>query len=357
MAALLIALTSIQACGKPKSRPAQPATQVDPVQANRIPEPDPVDDPGAPLSPELEEIVAGIAEGDRVESSTVGLAGRSSQWPKYERLKELATVPQLIGLTDHENAAVRCYSFQALAAKSSARVFDVLLKHLRDNEQVSTQQGCVGGTELTGDYFVEIVTMGAVEPSTYQLNGTERARLDYILLNDQSVKLRARSRTLRALKPTPGDYARVRQLASDDRSGEALRVLAKYQRSADVELITTFFWRESEELKALYAAREFPDDSFYPLVTKIFEQEWGQELYDYPKWRLCYQVLARYPRPETLRLFERTLKATDPFRHQMLSGYLLVAINKYPNALFEPLKAQIALGQHANLRADLEDDD
>jgi len=310
------------------------------------------------LSDELVSIISALEDGGQVESARLGAAGEPSrQWERYEHLKELATVDQLIGLTDYDNAIVRCYAFQALAAKNAVRVFEVLLRHVDDSESVSVQRGCIGMTELTGDYFINVVTRGA-DANGYHLNPTERERLDGILLNDHSVRLAERAWVLDKLEPKPENYARIRQLASDERDGSAVRALARYQRHEDKELIATFFKRETTEVAALYAVREFPDESFYPLVTKVFEREWRKSLYDYPKWRLVYQVLARYPQqPLTLALFDRTVKSGNGFRHETLGGYLLVAITKYPDPLFEPLKSQIVLKDQAEVKADLAYDD
>lgn len=309
------------------------------------------------LSDELLDIISQLEGVDRVESATLGVAGTpSSQWERYERLEEIATVDQLIRLTDYDNATVRCYAFQALAAKNAVRVFEVLLRHVDDSESVSVQRGCIGMTELTGDYFINVVTRGA-NATGYHLSPAERERLDGILLNDHSVRLAERASVLHKLEPKPENYARVRQLASDEREGSAVRALARYQRQEDKDLIATFFKRETTEVAGLYAVREFPDESFYPLVTKIFEREWRKSLYDYPKWRLVYQVLAKYPSPQTLGLFDRTLKARDAFRHETLGGYLLLAITKYPNPSFEPLKSEIVLESQDEVRADLAYDD
>jgi hypothetical protein len=328
------------ACREQESRPTlQPAASAPAQVASGVARPV-ASAPAAPVvfTREIEELVDAIAEGDRVESSHIYFAGTpSSQWQRYEQLTELATVAQLIALTDHQNAAVRCYAFQGLAAKYSERVFDVLLKHLTDDEIVDTQSGCIGMSTRVGDYLVEVVTMGG---PWYQLNEAQRERLDRILLNDRSVKLEARSWALRAMKPNPGYYERVRELATGERNRAAVRLLAKYRNPADVALISTFFENESEHETLLYAAREFPHEAFYPLVTQIFEQEWAAKQYGRES-RLCFQVLAQYPRRETLALFERTLKVEDEYRRKALNDDLLTAITKYPHELFEPLQSKL----------------
>jgi hypothetical protein len=309
--------------------------------------------------PDLKKIVDGIEKGNRVENSHIGEGGSpSEQWDKYEQLKKVATIDQLIALTDHKNSAVRCYAFQALATKRSDKVFSVLLKHLNDTSRVSTQSGCMVMTQFVGDYFVDVVTPNYIEVDIYKLNQTEKKTLDSILLNEKSIMISAKSSVLETLKPTAENYERIRQLVKGERNESALRTLAKYQRQKDKELIASFFKDDNTQSSALYAVREFPDDYFYSFVKNVFEQEWKQELYDYPKWRICYQALAKFPRPETIELFDRTTKSKDQFRYETLCKYLLVAITKYPNKLYDPIKSKIKLSdfQTEEVKDELDND-
>ena len=297
-------------------------------------------------TPELKKIVNSIEKGNRVESSHIGYAGSpSSQWKRYEQLKKIATSDQLVALTEHKNPAVRCYAFQALAASHSDKTFEVLLKHLNDTTVVETQFGCIVTEILTGDYFIDVLTPDYIETDVYKLNTTERIFLDSILINDKSIKLFAKSIVLKYLGPTVENYVRIRQLVSEERDEFALQTLAKYKKQTDRELIASFFKNDDTQFSAISAVREFPDDYFYPFVKKVFEQEWEKERYDYDKWKKCYQALANYPSIETLELFDKTVKCKDKFRYNTLCTYLLVAITKYQNKLYEPIKASIKLDE------------
>ena len=309
--------------------------------------------------PDLKQIVDGIEIGNRVESSHVNYEGRpSDQYKKYEQLKKVATVEQLTALTDHKNSAVRCYAFQALASKKADNVFAVLLKHLHDTSSVETQSGCTIMTELTGDYFINVVTPNYIDLDVYKLNQKERQTLDSILLYNKSIQLYVKSEVLRKLKPITENYDRIRELVAKERNTSALISLARYQKQNDKKLIASFLKNDNTQFSALYAVREFPDDYFYSSVKKVFEQEWKEELYDYSKWRICYQVLAKYPRQETIELFERTTSTKDEFRYETLCKYLLVAITKFPNKFYDPIKAKIKLSsfQMDEVKNELEND-
>jgi len=310
--------------------------------------------------PDLEKIVDGIEKGNSVERSHISIEGRlSAQYEKYELLKKVATVEHLTALTDHKNSAVRCYAFQALASKKADNVFAILLKHLQDTSSVVTQSGCIIMTELTGDYFIDVVTPNYIDLDVYKLNQKEQQTLDSILLYDKSIQLYAKSRVLEKLKPTTENYDRIRELVAKDRNTSALVSLARYQKQNDKKLIASFFKNDNTQYSALYAVREFPDDYFYSFVKKVFEQEWEEELYDYPKWRICYQALAKYPRQETIELFEKTTNTKDEFKYETLCKYLLVAITKFPNKLYDPIKAKIKLSNYQmdDVKYELENDD
>lgn len=295
----------------------------------------------------LKNIIIDLEKGKSIESSYIGYQGLpSDQWDKYEQLKKVATIDQLITLTNYQNPIVSSYAFQALAAKNSDKVFPLLLKHLNDTTTVKFQNGCTIHTGLTTDYFIDIVTTDNIEEDTYKLNLSERKILDSILLNDKSIKLYARHEAIRNIKPTTENYEIIRQLVKNEKNHFALISLAKYQKDQDKELIASFFENDDTQYTALCAVQEFPHDYLYNFVTNIFEQEWKEVRYDYSKWRACYQALARYPRPETVELFERTTNIDEEFRYETLCKYLLIAITKYPNKLYEPLKSRIKLDSY-----------
>ena len=105
---------------------------------------------------------------------------------------------------------------------------------------------------------------------------------------------------------------------------------------------------------SIYAVREFPDTAFYPALVALFEKEWGQKAYDYPKWRILYQALAQYPTDTTKKLFERTLQTKDEFRYNTLGKYLLIALTRYPNPSFTSIKSKIKISDA--YRSDLQDE-
>jgi hypothetical protein len=296
----------------------------------------------------ISEIVKGIELKNRVEAQSIGIANKpSKQWNKYEQLEKTATEEQLIALTDHKNSVVRCYAFQALAARNSSCVFNVLLKHLHDTTTVSTLNGDMGCDMYVGDYFIEVVTPDFISNKLYKLSKKERETLDSILIYDKSVCLYGKMTVLKVIKPTKGNYAIIKELVEKDRNANALTALAKYHKRSDKMLISSFLKDEKTTNYALLAIIEFPDDFFYPFVKRILLNEWVPKDggYDSNRLILCYEILAKYPRAETIELFEKTIKIKDKSRYNNLCEFLLIAISKYPNKLYEPLKQKIKVDE------------
>jgi hypothetical protein len=299
---------------------------------------------------EIQKIVKGIAKDNVLKGEAVGYAGtRTDQWDRYEKLKKDATNTELLTLTDNHNAVVRCYAFQALATKKEIDVFPVVLKHLSDTSTIETFFGCIVSSQTVGDYFVEVVTPEYIDLDAYKLTARQRTTIDSALLFDKSIRISAKYILLSKPKPNPNFYHRIREIAVTENSPVAILALSRFQNENDIGIIKTLFENENTEYYAAYSAREFPNNLFYPYLTKIFEKEWSEKYYDYPKWRILYQALAKYPTSQTYQLFERTTKTTDDFRYQTLGKYLTIAITKYPNKIFEPLKERITLDEyHSN---------
>jgi len=298
--------------------------------------------------PSINEIVTGIEKKNRVDAQFIGISNKpSKQWSKYEQLKETATEEQLITLTNHKNSVVRCYAFQVLAARNSTHVFNVLLKHLHDTTTVSTINGDMGCEMYVGDYFIEIVTPNYIDNKLYKLSKKERETLDSILIYDKSIHLYEKSTVLENIKPTIGNYKIIKELVGKEKNIDALTALAKYHRQSDKKLIASFFKDEKTKNYALMSVIEFPDDFFYPFVKRILLNEWTPTDggYDSNRLILCYEALAKYPRAETIELFEKTIKIKDESRYKTLCEYLLIGISKYPNKIYEPIKQKIKVDE------------
>ena len=296
---------------------------------------------------EIKTIVDSMAKDNMLKSSAVGYSGvRTKQWDNFEKLKKTATNKELMYLTTHKNEVVRCYSFQALAARKDKDIFPILLEHINDTAQVTTFQGCVISSQTVGDYFLDVVTPQYIDNDLYKLSQKQKTIIDSLLVFDKKIRIEAKYTLLNHLKPISKYYNRIREIARTEKSPVSILALSRYKNKNDIPTIKTLFENEKTEYYGIYSAREFSDSIFYPFLIKIFEREWLDTLYDYAKWRILYQALAKYPNQTTYKLFERTTKTKDDFRYQTLGKYLLIATTKYPNPIFEPLKRDMKLDKY-----------
>ena len=87
----------------------------------------------------IDSLVTDIAIENMLNDEGVGIGwSQNDQWERYIKLSEVATEEALVKLTDHENAVVRGYSFQALAKNKSSQVFPILINHLADTATVTS---------------------------------------------------------------------------------------------------------------------------------------------------------------------------------------------------------------------------
>jgi hypothetical protein len=312
--------------------------------------------PAPNIRPEILKLIREIATDNVLKSDGVGYEGiRTDQWKRYETLKSNATDNELKELSNNINTVVRCYSFQALASRK-VDVFPILLQHLSDTAKVTTFMGCIISSEKSGDYFADVVTPEYIDLDCYKLNQYQQVILDSILINDSTVKINRKNSLLAIIKPNPKFYKRIRQEAEQGNL-QATLALARFKKDEDISVIEKLFLSgDKNGYYAIYSAREFPSSTFYPYLIKVFKEEWKQKLYDYSKWRLLYQALAKYPTDETYSLFEKTVQTRDDFRRQTLGACLLLALRKYPNPKFTSLIHRIKLDSYHLEEASRESD-
>lgn len=306
------------------------------------------------------DIVASIAAVDEVHCKGIGL-GRvpSQQFKNYQRLCEGASTKELVLLTDHSNAVVRCYAFKCLADRSEVDLMPILVRHFSDNHTITVFCGCTKNISATlvGDFFLQVVTPNKVFSGLNSLTSQEQAFVDSMLLFGPDVTIRAKYYLLARIKPkTEKWYERIRQISFKEPA--AVMALARYQKSQDIPLIRNLL-NNGFDYDAVRAIKEFPDTSFYADLLLLFEREWMQEYANDEIMMMLYQALSRYPLPQTLEAFERTLQPDPQFRKYFLKVYLKAALEKYPNSYFASLKEKIKLdeGQEFSVEFLLERDE
>lgn len=303
---------------------------------------------GQTIRPELENLVDSIIRYNRLDGMYIGYHGiKSEQYDRLNLLTEISYSKELFELIKRKNTTIKCAAFQSLCLKDSIDVIPLVVSHLYDTSLVSIQEGCNGSRQIVGDYFLQtFYSYLATKDSSYFVNNYSRiVKVDSILFYDPAIRLAYKEARI---KGTNGDtmyYNRIREIALNERIPISVLALAKYKKEQDREIIASYFTDDQAQYYAIWAVREFPDTIFYPLLVKVFEKEWKDKYYDYTKWRVLYQALAKYPNAKTLELFDKTINARNKFRRETLGRYLIIAIAKYPNPLFGKYENKVEINK------------
>ena len=269
------------------------------------------------------------------------LAQERSNKTKPKRIAELASlsIEGLRGETSSEDPVTRCRAFMILAEKHDSATFGILLKHLSDDEIVRHKGGCVIGDSYVGDIFVNSVKA----LTSYKLSNNQEVILDSALIHFNDIKLSAKDRLLKTIKPNQNYYNRIRDIVLKEKNSTALIPLSRFKKEQDIQIIKQHLKRKNDLYNAIYAAREFPSTILKLELIRVFERKWKEKYYSYSEWRVLYQALIQYDDMEIHKLFERTLSTEDKFKYQTLSSYFMIAITKYPFNNYSRIKESITL--------------
>ena len=272
----------------------------------------------------LENIVSGISKTNVVMGGAVGIAGaRPEQWDRYLALCHKATDTEIINLTNHTNAVVRCYAFDCMLQRKNLDFFNTLLLHLIDTAEVHTLYGCLGGREMVGDYFLQ-ASKGV------GLNKNQESKIDSILLFDKRASLNARVDLLDSLRPEEKYYQRIREMVRVESFYQATPLLAKYRNKMDIFSIANLL-RSQHRDKQLYGLRSviyFPDSSFFPALEEIVSNERQNESLE------LYSALVQYKSRESRNILERELQKVKGMELARRTDLIYQALKRYPDSVY-----------------------
>ena len=285
-------------------------------------------------------IVAKIAKENMLMGSAVGNGGvRPKQFDNFTDLQTTATRIELQELTNHPNGVVRCYSFWALTYDTSINLLPIILKHISDNENVSTMFGCIISGENVGDFFINLVTPNYVDINSKKLDSSQFAIIDSVLIYTAN-NLYAKQKAISRAKLTETFYIRARDLVIKYENQEALVTLAKYQKEQDIPLILKNKIGNKTDDGYFFTYRaisEFPHPDFFPLLEKNLKQTFNDDHYS-TEWRELYKAIASYKNNKAVELL------TIPFtqvKHENIREYhidfVFGALQKFQAPLYDDL--------------------
>jgi hypothetical protein len=297
------------------------------------------------VSEKVQRIVKDIAKENVLMSSAVGYAGtKPKQYERFEDLKEIATVSELIELTNHDNAVVRCYAFWDLIYKDSTHIYDIVKRHLNDNEFVSTQFGCIGSGEKVGDFYLSLVSPPYYDDKSYQLSDSQLNEINEILLTTDNQNLYAKKDLLTKIEPSEDKYEQIRKIVVEEKSPQSILALSKYQKQQDIEIIERLFDDPETEYWAFRCVQFFPDTVFYKYLLDWHKKEIEKRSgFNYPKIRVFYKALVQYQIPQSIQIMETSMKKSKGFGKKTHNKYMWIALEKYNYDYFNDIKSQIKL--------------
>lgn len=219
---------------------------------------------GQQVRHEIKKLAQKIEEYNELESEHVGYAGvTTDQYRNFEKLRDKATVDELLQLLEYNNSVVKGYSSWAIADKKYPHLSGILAEFLRTGESVVTQHGCiVSEGDLASEFYNRVFYQHfhnelSVEDSLFFQSQIQQ--LDSVVLySDKDSYLL--SRALLNNNGNPKNYERIRYLAFKKKKTAAIQALAIYQKNQDIE-----DFKNLKE-KSFVAIAKFPDKNFWEFL-------------------------------------------------------------------------------------------
>lgn len=302
---------------------------------------------GQTIRPEVKTLAIEIAKDNVLKSRSIGIGGEKlEQWNRYEVLKNTATDEELKILAEDTNAVVRCYSFMALTNRKTIDIMPILIKHLYDNTIFKIHEDCSMGNQLTGDYFLNIVTSNYLDSNGYKLTDKEKMEVDSILIFDKNIRIEAKNKMLLKINSDEKYYERIREIVQSENNRIGLICLSKFRKQQDKQIIIEKLLSTDKDNKyyALLAVRNFSDTAFFLPVKTIHKLEINTKAgsYDYTL-RILYQVIVQFRNKRSIELLDETLNTLKKKSLQKHSEFIWLAIQKYPDPIFQDILSRIKL--------------
>jgi hypothetical protein len=120
------------------------------------------------------QITKKISKYKTVDDNAVGFAGQTTeQYKRLISLTQLATVNELIILTDHKSEKVRVYAFWALAKRKYSNIIQILENHLGDTATIEFYSGCMLTPKRVNYFFLDVLTPTHIDEESLKLTTKE----------------------------------------------------------------------------------------------------------------------------------------------------------------------------------------
>jgi hypothetical protein len=226
---------------------------------------------GQKIRPEIKNLVQKIEKYNVLESEHVGIAGETTdQYRNFIKLRDKATIDELLQLLEYKNSVVKGYTSWTLADKMYPNLANMLAEFLRTGETATTQHGCIVSE---GDLATEFYNRVFYQHFHRKLTLTDSLffqgqiqHLDSVILYSKNESYLLRNALLNN-NGNPQNYDRIRQLAFNEKNPDAIEALAIYQKKEDI-----VEFKKLKELSFL-AISKFPDSQFWEFLLSFKSKE------------------------------------------------------------------------------------
>ena len=288
---------------------------------------------GQRLSPEIKALVHKIEKYNELDAESVGYSLiKTDQYRSFEKLRDKATMEELLYILKNKNPVAKGYASWALADRKYPKLEDVFTEFLRTKEIVNTQNGCIGLEIDLATVFYDRVAYQrfynklSLDDSLFFQSKIQL--LDSVLLYREA----PHDLLTQALSNNNGNaktYAKIRFWALTEKNTYAIRALGIYQRKEDIEDIKNL--RE----EGFIAIEQFPHNEFWEFLLSFKEKNQSE--------RYLSAVAAFKTETSAKVLFEILPKITggyiEPFCAAITKNYctfyqgLIIAVWKQYNTI------------------------
>lgn len=296
------------------------------------------------VSKKVQKLARKIEKVNVLMGSAVGYAGnRPQQYNNYEAMIAAASDKELAALTNHPNGVVRCYAFEGLCERKKEDkqfIFNILQKHINDEEGVENISGCIESTDMTGDIMISNVTYPYYESGEALLDSLQINAINILLIQSKS-KLYHREIAIEALPPSVDNYQLVKNLVSVEKNETALIKLSEYKKEEDLNIFLTYYKTCGEDdtrLQTVYKiALNFPHTAFFKLLRNEVEKIQDDSGFS-QSWESLYTAISSYKNQEAYEVL--LLPFGDNVNKQIQKyhlDFIEKAINYSPDSIYDPL--------------------
>jgi len=219
--------------------------------------------------PEIEQLVQLLEKCNILEYEHVGMDGHTTvQYKNYIKLREKATIKELLSLLRHRNSVVKGYASMALADRKYPKLYEIITPFLESGETVETQSAdMVFDQELTEILYYRVFNQNDNIKSTIKDNlffSLQSQKLDSVIICSKKSKGSLLEVALENSNINPNLYTRIKEL-SLQKNKYAITALAKYKKQEDIPLLIGL------GENSLLAISYFPDKGFWNFLLKYKE--------------------------------------------------------------------------------------